>query len=353
MRKEATIEQWKELYEVATRLKEMKPWETFWDLDVIGIQSGKEEDMAFYSILGHGGGCYGIVVYEGYEGLNDFMMISMQETLNLPVDYVMHQQNNLTCYWGDRNELSAKQRAIVKELGYKYRGKNQWLYFLSFEPGYYPYNLDQSEVFRMTNYFRNLELALQYYESAQVDQDEVVRMTEHFLNLEIALQHYDKLQVPVDFEHGEMFCLAFNEDKKSWNFGARPLPSTAFQFGNLIITDDELLGELAEAPKCDVVLEVDIAVLGISVSDKQFKRPANPATCMIADAASGMMLKCELQEPEEDLIASLAEEIVGFILQIGAPKEIRVSNILVESGLEQICLVCGVKLRRVKRLRAI
>ena len=30
MRKEATIEQWKELYEVATRIKEMKPWNKFW-----------------------------------------------------------------------------------------------------------------------------------------------------------------------------------------------------------------------------------------------------------------------------------------------------------------------------------
>ena len=39
MRKEATIEQWKELYESATRLKSMKPWETFWDLDIIAAVS--------------------------------------------------------------------------------------------------------------------------------------------------------------------------------------------------------------------------------------------------------------------------------------------------------------------------
>lgn len=38
MRKEATIEQWKELYEVAIRIKEMKPWDKFWDLDIIGIR---------------------------------------------------------------------------------------------------------------------------------------------------------------------------------------------------------------------------------------------------------------------------------------------------------------------------
>ena len=34
-------------------------------------------------------------------------------------------------------------------------------------------------------------------------------------------------------------------------------------------------------------------------------------------------------------------------------KEIRVSNILVEAGLEQICQTCGIKLRRVKKLHAI
>lgn len=326
MRKEATIEQWKELYEVATRLKEMKPWEKFWDLDIIGIREGAEEETVFYSILGRGGGCYGIVVYEGYEGLNHFMMLTMQESLNLPVDYVMGSQKCLTCYWGNRDELSEKQRKTIKELGYKYRGKNQWLYFLSFEPGYYPYNLDQDEVVRMTNYFSNLELALQYYEQEQVE---------------------------VDFENGEMFYFKFGRDKKTWSFGAESLPFTSFQFRNLLITDDELLTDLKEVPKCNAVLEVDIAVLGVSVNDKKFKKPANPTAYMIADALSGVMLKCELQEPDDDAMVSLAEEIIGFIFHYGAPEEIRVSNILVEASLEQICEVCKIKLRRVKRLQAI
>lgn len=326
MRTEATIEQWKDLYEVATRLKEMKPWEMFWDMDLIGIRNGDEEDTVFFSILGRGGDCYGITVYEGYDALNDFMMLTMQDALNLPVDYVMFNQHNLTCYWGNREELSDKQRKIIKELSYKYRGKNQWLYFMSFEPGYYPYNLDQ---------------------------DEVVRMTEHLQDLEFALQYYERMDVVVDFEHGEMFYFEFGEDKKSWNFGAKPLPFTSFQFGNLIITDEELLADLAEAPKCGVVLEADISMLGGSVNDKKYKRPVNPAMCMIGEAESGMILKCELQKPEEDAIVSLAEEIIGFILSCGAPKEIRVSNILVEAGLEQICDVCGIKLRRVRRLKAL
>lgn len=326
MRKEATLEQWKELYEVATRLKALKPWEKFWDLDIIGIREGAEEDTAFYSILGRGGDCFGIVVYEGYAGLNDFMMLTMQERLNLPADYVMFSQNNLTCYWGNREELTDKQRKNIKEMGYKYRGKNQWLYFLSFEPGYCPYNLNQDEVCRMTNYF---------------------------LNLELALQHYEEVLGDIEFENGEMYYFEFGEDKKTWNYGAKQLPFTSFQFRNLHITDEELLSDLKTVPKCNVILEADIATLGVSISDKKYKKPANPVACMIADVASGMLLKCELQEPDNDAAVSLAEELIGFIFQYGVPKEIRVSNILVEAGLEQMCQVCGIKLRRVKKLAVI
>lgn len=47
MRKEATIGQWKELYEVATRIKEMKPWDKFWDLDIIGIREETKKTQRF------------------------------------------------------------------------------------------------------------------------------------------------------------------------------------------------------------------------------------------------------------------------------------------------------------------
>lgn len=90
----------------------------------------------FYSILGKGGDCYCISVYEGYDAFNSFLMLTMQERMNLSVECAMFNQHNFTCYWGNREELSAKQRKIIKTLGYKYRGKNNWLYFMSYEPGY-------------------------------------------------------------------------------------------------------------------------------------------------------------------------------------------------------------------------
>lgn len=326
MRVEANLEQWKALYEAATRIKELKPWEIFWDMDLIGISNADKEEPVFYSILGRGGECYGIAVYEGFEGLNSFLMLTMQQSMNLSSEYAMFNQKNLTCYWGNREELTDKQRKIIKELGYTYRGKNQWLYFLSFAPGYYPYNMDKEEVLRMSEYMQNLEMALKCYEEERVQ---------------------------VDFEHGNMFQIMLDEDKEILSYGAMPLPFTAFQFGNLLITDEKLLSDLAKVPKCNAILEADVSVLGASLTDKKYDRPANPALSLLGDANSGAIIKFEMLEPDDDAIVMLAEIPIGFIFQFGAPKEVRVTNVIVEAGLEQICNVCGIKLRRVKRLQGL
>lgn len=326
MRKEAAISEWSLLYETAARIKELKPWEKFWDMDIVAVQDGKEEDTIFFSILGKGGDCYGVSVYEGYNGLNDFLLLTLGERMNLSMEYTMFSQKNLTCYWGNREELTEKQRGIIKELGYKYRGKNQWLYFMSYEPGYYPYNMDK---------------------------DEVIRMTRHLESLEQALNLYNKEAPQVNFENGNMLLFKPDKEGNGGKLKEAPLPFTAYQFGNLIITDEELLDELKEAGRCGCILEADVAYLGASVTDKKYDRPANPRLCLLGEARSEMILKFEMVGPEEDVIAALAEEVIGFILQAGAPEEIRVSNVIVGAALEQICDTCGIKMRRVKSLKAL
>ncbi|WP_455617567.1 DUF7309 domain-containing protein [Eisenbergiella sp.] len=327
MRTEATMEEWKRLYEAASRIQELEPWELLWDMDIIGILADKEpENTVFYSILGKGGDCYGISVYEGYDAFNSFMMLTMQEQMNLSVEYAMFNQHNLTCYWGNREELSAKQREIVKTLGYKYRGKNNWLYFMSYEPGYYPYNLNQDEVLRMTGHLENLERAFTYYKEKDIH---------------------------IDFEKGKMFSCVYSEDSKTWNYGEEALPFTCYNFGNLLITDEELLEELGRVAKGKYSLEADVRPMGAALSDKKYDKPANPAMSILTEANTGMIISCDMNEPDEDAMVGLAEAVIGFLFKAGAPKEIRVSNIIVEAALEQICEICGIRLRRVKNLKGI
>mgnify|MGYP006070391373 FL=1 len=305
------------------RLKEIEPWETFWDMDLITLE-GEWEDEVYVSILGKGGDCYGISVYEGLDGLNDFMMLTLAERMNISSEYAMFSQNNLTCYWGNREELTKAQWQTVKDLGYKFRGKNQWLYFMSYRKGYFPYNMDQAEVLRMTGYLRMLADAVEYYRTNEMK---------------------------VDFEHGKTFF--YSCDKEVGTVEERPLPFTGCKFPVLTLTDGELIEELRASEKCDAVLEADIVYTGAAVMDEEYERPANPCLCLVADACSEMMLKADMTGPEEDAGVTLADAMIDFIFRFGAPKEIRVSNVIVEAILEQICREAGIRLRRVKKLKAI
>lgn len=186
-----------------------------------------------------------------------------------------------------------------------------------------------------------------------MDAEEVVRMGDYLQDLELLLRYYDDVDVKVDFESGNMFLFSFGKDKKTWNFGEAPLPFTTFQLGKLLITDEELLVDLSKTPKCNTVLEADITAMGAKISDKKYSRPANPALALLGDAATETIISFKMSEPDENPMRLLAEMVIGFIFKYGVPKEIRVSNMIIEAGLVQICDVSGIKLRRVKRLQGL
>lgn len=120
------LEKWKALYEVADRVKKLEPWKDFCDIDVIAIRTEKMKEPAYFSIMGNAGDCYGICVYEGNVALNQLMMVVCQEQVNVSRELLAYKQTALACYWGNREELTKEQYNRIKELGYKYRGKNQW-----------------------------------------------------------------------------------------------------------------------------------------------------------------------------------------------------------------------------------
>ncbi len=141
-----------------------------------------------------------------------------------------------------------------------------------------------------------------------------------------------------------MFSFVLSKNREKWHFEEEPLPLTSYNFGNLILTDEDLLVKLKKAPKRNVVLEMEVSPLGASVT-------ANPMLSGIVDASSGMAISFEMNEPEEDSLVILANSLIDFIFKYGLTREIRVSNVIVEAALEQICEICVIKLRRVKRLQ--
>ena len=310
MRKEAGIEKWKKLYEIATEIDKMKPWEYFWDMDIINLI---DEDV-YISILGRGGETYGISVYEGERGFDKFKMLASQQELNISPRMAMYMQDTLSCYWGAREELSKKQREIIKELGYKYRGRNQWLYFMSFKTNYLPYNFDGDEVEKMTKYLSKLKKALELYL---------------------------KERPQIDFEKGYMLCYSDKYNKIT----DKKMDLCDFGFDGIEIADNiELVNDLKKLPKALRTIEVDILPMFFAVNDKSYDRPANSSICMIVDKKSGVIMASEMSTPETGIFGNFANTIIGTFFTYGIPKRIDVCNSITGTLLEEICDILNIKL---------
>lgn len=320
-REEASLEEWRALYEAAAKIKELKPWERFWDMDLFAL--GEGEDVVFAVILGRGGECYGISIYEGLEGLNDFMMLCNQAKLNLSETYVGFTQNNLTCYWGNRDELSQEQYQIIKSLGYKFRGKNQWPYFMSYRTGYLPYNMDAEEVGRMTVYLSRLAQAIAYYEENKFD---------------------------VGFERGNMFYYAPDEKTGQWSGAERGLPFVSYQFLQLDIADEKFMQEFCKIPQKNYEWDIHIECVPAGIDDAEYERPGVARMVMLADTASGMILGADIVKPDEFEGNVLINSVLQVISKSGRPKGIRVCNDIMENYLCDLCSIGKIKLKKVKKM---
>lgn len=326
MAQETLLEEWGKLYEITSRIKERAPWEEFWEMDLIGIQGEEGKKPVFFNILGKEGNGYGIVVYEGYEGLNDFFLLLEREKLNVSAEYVLFSQNCLAAYWGSREDMGEEQRQIIKDLGYKYYGKDQWLYFMSHGKGYFPYILNPGEIKRMTEY-----LAL----------------------LEHALDWWDQNPVSVDFEHGNIYLYFYDKKQENWVGKEQTLPFANYQISYLELKDENLIAELKQARRGNYRLEAELSFSSMLEKEKTKGRTLNRKMCLLADADSGRMLKADLMEQEAQAEEWLIQYVVDFTLGQGAPEEILVSNGIVAAILEQVCGLAGIKITQVKELPAI
>lgn len=323
MRKEASLEQWKELYDVAIKIKEMRPWEELWDMDLITILPSEEEEPCVCSVMGRGGECFGIGAYIGFKAIHEFFL--MADGDKMPTEQLIRYQNCIMCYFGDREELTKKDYNIIKDLGLKFRGKNNWIYFRAFEPGYAPYILDENQVLKLTEIFKHLYMAIKALHKG----------------------------TPVDFESGNTLVRRFDKESKLWiNYGA-PVTFPKIQYTVPILQDEVLTQRLNNQKSVKAKLELDIAYLNTSINDKKYDKPIIPRMCILADVKTGVILDQCMIEPKDHDINIVFGIVFNYILQKGKPKTIIVRDRYIQSILLDICKRIGIDLEINQKLGSI
>lgn len=126
---------------LASELKKMKPWKYFENGEIVAVELNGIK--YFISVMGAGGQEYGLMMYDEVFGYQSLEKILNREPL--PEDYAMGL-SALTVNFVDRNELNKKDYDLIKEHGFSFRGKKEWIAFRTYEPSFVPRQPNYLEV---------------------------------------------------------------------------------------------------------------------------------------------------------------------------------------------------------------
>ena len=320
-----SITQWAELYEAAGVIKALMPWETLWDTDLITLVLPGREEPVFCSIMGRNGECFGIGVYPGYESIRGYYRLIGAKKSEPPY-VLMSYQNCLTCYYGDREEVAPQDREIMDQLGLKFRGRNNWVYFRTMKTGYYPWFLDAEQVDLMTQALQNLAMAYTHLKSGNLT---------------------------VNFEDNETLLRFYSSEKGEWLNGASQMPAIPYNGVKYTIRDEDLIKTLNLNVKTEAKLEFDLIYLPKPIQENRLEVPWLPKIALLVDRESGFIVDQRMlakDEENEDIIILMLKK---FIENYGRPTAIYVRNDLFGNYIEDLCRKIEVEFFTGKRMRFI
>lgn len=325
LRKEATLEEWKKLYEIAIKIKEMKPWEYFFDIDLVTIMIPERETICC-SIMGSGDEFYGIGTYIGDDSINDFYQLLAINRMPVTQTKRFQEDSLIMCNFGSREELTTKELKLIKDLGLRFRGKNNWIYFHSSKRGYAPYMLDQDEVILQTEVFENLYMSLKAYifEGLEVDFDE----------------HFTLLR-------------SYNPEDDLWINQEAVIKILPKMYIKPQLTDEIFIANLKRAKQLKETWEIDIAYLNSIIKDKEYDRPIELRVCVLFDKARKMIINEEMLDPLKDQVQSVFNVLLEPMQALGRPSKIMVRDKYMFYILEDLCERINVKLEIKEKLPSI
>lgn len=316
-RVEATAEQWKELYEIADRVRDMEPWKELSPINLIIVKDDGEKEL-YCSVLGHSSAEHlkGVITYEGADELNTCMMQALHVEAGLPPEYALHQLKGLAGYFMLSEVVGEDVEAVVRQIGTETE-EDLWPYFLSYRPGFFPAMPDAAEVEELTRRYALLEHAL------------------------VALQ-----ESGTKLEEDEVFACE-RSDAGEWSCKAAPFPERGFRLLTVRLGNDEYTRRLTTLPHTDDILQLDAVITDVPTADPMYNRALNPAIILIMDARTGLIVSCETVPGPIHPGESAVNRLIEYIMEHGIPEKVQVSNTELFACLEDLCTRCGIRLEKV------
>ncbi|NMA96289.1 MAG: hypothetical protein GX974_09650 [Clostridiales bacterium] len=327
MHSDTIRESWQQLYDLAIEIRNLKPWEHFWDLDTITVKLPNIDKSVLCSIMGRGGEFTGIGLYIGQEAIDGFYNLVGHGDAMPGYQVIRFQDHNvIMCTFGDRDDLSRKEWEHIKDLGYSFRGRGNWIYFHSYQRGFMGHILDEKEVGIAIEVFRQLLVAIREYIDGNID---------------------------IDFENGKTLMCEYNEETQEWENKESPIIEPQHEYFVPVIEDELLIARLKNKKGNKRALELDIAYTPSSIKEEGYDRLIAVRLCIIADVETGMVLDQELLAPDSDDDEIALEMLISYITKMGRPDILFVRDYRVMSMVIDLCEKVGIELEMRLELDAI
>lgn len=287
-----TTEDWQQLYQAAIDFKKAKCWEWMYDTDIFGVMDPETGETGYCCIMGNAGEHYGIAAYLGPVGLDGYFRIISGDIPPEDPDS-MFIQRCLMCSFENRDMLAPEDLKVIKGLGLKFRGRNEWPLFRHYEPGLFPWFLDSGQVRFLTHILRQaLDVSLKCRENREILYHKgpskfFVRTPETAANDEYVWE--DRY-------------LAVKRPQQKY---------VSFQINNQI----QVKKLKSIKPRQNLVLEVDTFFLPVPVKERG--RPFYPKACMIVNRRDGMIVSYDMFQDIKKEGFKCIEMLTAFIEKTG------------------------------------
>jgi len=321
----ATHEQWAQLYEVAGVIKKLAPWRYLHESQLITLLLPGRDEPVYIVVMGNGEITYGVGVYAGYDALHRLRKMTETELDEANISAAF-EQHCINLYFGDREELEPKDKNVIKELGLKFRGKNQWPHFRSMKPGFLPWHISYCEA----------ELTIAALQ-----------------NFVMAFLAYAKDGLEVDFESNETLLRFYDSESDTWYNTALEMPVAPFIRPRMTISDDVLMARLKKKKRNKSRIGFALTYLPMPVQENKNQRPAIPRLALLADMSSGMIIDKAMDTDHEAIVAAAAKMLTGYVEEYGRPVSISISDEEAASYVENFTEKLGIQLVEDEKFSAI
>ena len=238
----------------------------------------------------NGGEHFAVAGYLGVEGLNGILGLLSGE-IDPESSDSMYIQKCLMCSFEDRAFLTSEDLKTIKEMGLKFRGRNEWPLFRYHEPGFVPWFFNAAQCRFLTNILRQaLEVALRCRNSKEI------------LNHETPFTFLIRV------------CRKSKAEEVEWVDQYITAKLYEPEFVSFNIQNEIFLKKLKSfKPKENLILEADINYAPTPVREDD--RPYFPKVGILLDHHSGLAVSFEMMKDIQEEGYKCVDMLVNFIEQ--------------------------------------